>query len=69
LTPTACSTPTKKVVGTFNSFKGETTGDKIDYIFVSATTRTLEATIHRDHLNGRYLSDHFPVSARIDFLH
>jgi len=57
--------PEAKIVGTFNSFKGETGGDKIDYIFVPQLVTTRSATIHRDNTDGRYLSDHFPVSARI----
>jgi len=52
-------------VGTFNSFKGTTTGGKIDFVFVPRGTDVLESSIIRDHRNGRYPSDHFPVMARI----
>lgn len=52
-------------VGTFQGFKGVTTGVKIDYILVRPGTRVLEARIHRDHRGPLYLSDHYPVSAVI----
>ncbi len=52
-------------VGTFNAFKGTRTGDKIDYIFVQPGTKVLEARILYDNQNGRYPSDHFPITARL----
>lgn len=52
-------------VGTFNAFKGETAGEKIDYIFVSPPVRVRDADIQRDRPEGRDLSDHFPVWARL----
>jgi len=52
-------------VGTFNDFKGTTDGDKIDYIFVSGAAAVESAEIHRDNHDGRYLSDHFPISASV----
>ena len=51
--------------GTFNEFKGITTGDKIDFIFVSKEFKILNSEIIRKNVNGKYLSDHFPVSAII----
>jgi len=57
--------PHEKNTGTFHAFKGGTDGDKIDYIFVPKEAATVEATIHRENKEGRYPSDHFPVSARI----
>jgi endonuclease/exonuclease/phosphatase family metal-dependent hydrolase len=60
--------PTEKEVGTANSFKfGQTTGEKIDYIFVAPETEVLAADILRNATDGRYPSDHFPVTARIRF--
>ncbi|MBC7773522.1 MAG: nuclear transport factor 2 family protein [Pyrinomonadaceae bacterium] len=56
--------PDERTVGTFNAFKGLAGGDKIDYIFVPRETRTLEAIINRTSKDGRYPSDHFPVSAK-----
>jgi endonuclease/exonuclease/phosphatase family metal-dependent hydrolase len=53
-------------VGTFNGFKhGQTAGDKIDFVFVEPGTEVLEAAIVRASRDGRYPSDHFPVTARI----
>jgi endonuclease/exonuclease/phosphatase family metal-dependent hydrolase len=52
--------------GTFNGFKpGQTGGDKIDFVFVEPGTEVLEAAIVRTSRNGRYPSDHFPVTARV----
>ncbi len=59
--------PDEKIVGTFNGFKGLTEGPKIDYIFVSPEFRTLEASIMKTSRDGRYPSDHFPVTAHIRF--
>jgi endonuclease/exonuclease/phosphatase family metal-dependent hydrolase len=56
----------QSVVGTFNNFKGDPTGPKIDFIFVpSIGVTVLAADIIRDARDGRYPSDHFPVGATI----
>jgi endonuclease/exonuclease/phosphatase family metal-dependent hydrolase len=52
-------------VGTFNRFKGNRTGEKIDYIFAPPGVKVIEANILYDNVNGRYPSDHFPVTARL----
>ncbi len=52
-------------VGTFNGFRGETDGDKIDYVMVDDGWEVLAAAIVRDHDDGRYPSDHFPVVATL----
>lgn len=58
--------PDEKVVGTFTGFKwGNVNGPKIDYVLVQPGTTVLDASIIRTGQNGRYPSDHFPVSARI----
>lgn len=57
--------PNAEMVGTFNGFAGETTGPKIDYILTTKEFVPLEAEIVRDHWDGRYPSDHFPVTARL----
>ena len=58
--------PDAKEVGTFNGFKiGQTAGEKIDFVFVEPGTEVLEAAIVRTSREGRYPSDHFPVTARI----
>lgn len=57
--------PGESTVGTFNKFRGETGGDKIDYIFISPGFEAKAAAIHRERPGGRDLSDHFPVSATL----
>jgi endonuclease/exonuclease/phosphatase family metal-dependent hydrolase len=53
-------------VGTFNGFTiGQTAGEKIDFVFVEPGTEVLAADIVRTSRDGRYPSDHFPVTARI----
>ncbi len=52
-------------VGTFNEFKGNRDGEKIDYVLAPSATKVLEAQILHDNINGRYPSDHFPVTARL----
>ena len=52
-------------VGTFNGFTGKPDGDKIDYVFVEPGTTVLDARIVRTNREGRYPSDHFPVTATV----
>lgn len=60
--------PDDTEVGTANAFTfGNTKGEKIDYIFVEPDTEVLSAEILRTSRDGRYPSDHFPVTARIRF--
>ena len=53
--------------GTFNSFKGEVNGEKIDYIFINNIFSAAKAEIIRTNKNGKFPSDHFPVSAVLNF--
>ena len=53
-------------VGTFNGFK-EPGKAKIDYIFVSPSLKTISAEIIRTQRDGRYPTDHFPISAVISW--
>ena len=55
--------PDEEDVGTFNGFKGNRQGDKIDYVFVPPGTKILEAEILYDNVDERYPSDHYPVSS------
>lgn len=55
--------PDVKVVGTFNGFAGKREGEKIDYILASPKWTVAEAAIVYDNTDGRYPSDHFPVTA------
>jgi len=53
--------------GTFHMFWGKKFGPRLDYIFVSDNAHIKEASIIRSNVNGRYPSDHFPVTAEILF--
>ncbi len=59
--------PDAKDVGTFNGFQGISDGPKIDTIFVGPSTSILQASIVRTEEEGRYPSDHFPVTASLRF--
>jgi endonuclease/exonuclease/phosphatase family metal-dependent hydrolase len=59
--------PNATEVGTFNAFKGNRTGEKIDYIFTEGGVGVPDARILRDNVEGRYPSDHFPVTAKLRF--
>jgi len=49
------------VHGTFNGFKGIQKGNRIDYIFFQGISEVGALDIVRDHVNGQYPSDHFPI--------
>jgi endonuclease/exonuclease/phosphatase family metal-dependent hydrolase len=57
--------PDAKAVGTFGGFKGVKTGAKIDYVLTLPAARVPQAEIVYFNRNGRYPSDHYPVSAEI----
>lgn len=57
--------PQAENVGTFHAFKGQSTRDKIDYIFVDHHFKILDAAIIKTNKSGRYPSDHFPVMAKL----
>lgn len=57
--------PDESTVGTFNGFRGTDDGDKIDYVFVPADAKVIDAEIDRTNDDGRYPSDHFPVWATV----
>lgn len=59
--------PDATVVGTFHAFSGKRDGDKIDAVLVSPEWRVLSAAIVTTNDNGRYPSDHFPVTATLGF--
>lgn len=52
---------------TFNGFRGRTQGRRIDFILASPQFKPLEAAIDRTIKDGRYPSDHFPVTAVLDY--
>lgn len=57
--------PEAHPAGTFHEFTGRRGGPKIDYVFVEPGTRVTDARILYDHDEGRYPSDHYPVSAEV----
>jgi endonuclease/exonuclease/phosphatase family metal-dependent hydrolase len=50
---------------TFHDFTGSQKGRRIDWILVSPDFTPVEATIDRFSKDGRYPSDHFPVTATL----
>ena len=52
--------------GTFNGFKGITTGPRIDWILYRGLRSVLQYQTNTINSQGRYPSDHFPVFAVID---
>jgi endonuclease/exonuclease/phosphatase family metal-dependent hydrolase len=57
--------PDARIVGTFNAFRGDSTGDKIDAILAGAHWAVDAAQIDRRQVRGLWPSDHFPVTARV----
>ena len=57
--------PNRKKVGTYNGFSGQSDGSKIDYIMVKPSMKVIEASILQTNREGRYPSDHFPVTAQV----
>jgi len=53
-------------IATFSSFIGNRKGDKIDFILIGPGLRTRRSEIVRDQWKGKYPSDHYPVTARVD---
>ncbi|MDA9119494.1 endonuclease/exonuclease/phosphatase family protein [Opitutales bacterium] len=57
--------PDREKVGTYNGFTGQSDGPKIDYIMVKPSMKVIEASILQTNREGRYPSDHFPVTAEL----
>ena len=57
--------PDREKVGTYNGFTGQSDGPKIDYIMVKPSMKVIEASILQTNREGRYPSDHFPVTAQV----
>lgn len=55
--------PDAAVVGTFNGFRGDLGGGKIDAVLVGPGWEVLQAGIDRRWVGGLWPSDHFPVVA------
>jgi endonuclease/exonuclease/phosphatase family metal-dependent hydrolase len=52
---------------TFTAWKGRLIGNRIDWVLCSANFQILSATINRSHDKGRYPSDHYPVTATLNY--
>jgi endonuclease/exonuclease/phosphatase family metal-dependent hydrolase len=52
-------------VGTFHGFTGKMQSDKIDYIFASPGVQVRSAAILNNPIDGRWPSDHCPVTAEV----
>ena len=50
---------------TFHGFKGGAEGDPIDYIFGTRDVTFLETDVRREQIDGRYPSDHYPVTTKV----
>lgn len=59
--------PPKPDEGTFNGFKGDRSGEKIDFIFVNNEFEILSAKIDYTNRDGKFPSDHFPVIAVVKY--
>lgn len=57
--------PQANDVGTFNGFGAAKNSEKIDAVLVTRQFRTVGAAIDRRMPDGRYPSDHWPVTARV----
>lgn len=51
--------------GTFGGWRGNTSGARIDWILASPDVRVTDAQIIRFSQDGRYPSDHYPVTATL----
>ncbi len=54
--------------GTYNAFRGDRTGPRIDWILFNRRFEALECRIDRRDFGGRYPSDHFPIIAILRLL-
>jgi endonuclease/exonuclease/phosphatase family metal-dependent hydrolase len=58
--------PSEPNVGTYHGFKSNPEPDKIDYIWIKPSWRVLEAEILKEQVDGRWPSDHYPVTAVLE---
>lgn len=57
--------PHAEPVGTYHAFTGDRTGEKIDAVLATPGWEVLDAAIVLTNEDGRYPSDHFPVTATL----
>ncbi len=58
--------PDTNGIATFGNYIGNRKGDKIDFILIGPGLRARRSEIVRAQWNGKYPSDHYPVTARVD---
>ncbi|MEN6307902.1 MAG: endonuclease/exonuclease/phosphatase family protein [Anaerohalosphaeraceae bacterium] len=61
----AAANPEQAKQGSFHDFKGNTDGVRIDYILTAPETAIIDAQIQNQPVEGRFTSDHYPVTARL----
>lgn len=55
-------------VNTYHGFKGKQNGTaQLDYIFISDDLQVVNSYVDRTQMDGRYLSDHYPMVATLGF--
>jgi len=52
----------------FHGFGGETAGSRIDFILHNRDLKATDAGIMHTNFDGRYPSDHFPVTAVLEYV-
>ena len=52
---------------TFTAWNGRLIGNRIDWVLCSSNFRVSSAEINRRNENGRYPSDHYPVTAKLKY--
>ena len=57
---------TAQVVGTFNGFRGDSTGGMIDHVLAGPRWRVVASGIDRRRFGALWPSDHFPVWAILE---
>lgn len=56
-----------KEEGTFNGFKGDRSGERIDFIFASNDLEPISSKIDLTQKDGQFPSDHFPVITTLKY--
>ena len=56
-----------KEESTFTAWTGQLIGNRIDWVLCNSNFRVLSAEINRTNENGRYPSDHYPVTATLNY--
>ena len=59
--------PNKTKEETLTGWNGRLVGNRIDWVLCSSNFRVLSAEIVCTHKDGRYPSDHYPVTAILKF--